>query len=408
MMNESTLLNLLASTAHIRKALRHDHVAIAPRFNIFEILGVAEREAPTHSAFLANLLNPAGTHAQGGLFINAFFKEIGHPEFSDVDDWTVYTELPFLGGRLDIVLQSRTGSSIIVIENKIGTADSPDQLSKYSGWLEKPERKRLFKSRRLLYLTLHGDKPKCSSEVPCETISYKENIHRWLDAIEPASPKVRETVKTYCQTIINLTSSVIMTDNIDQNFLKIIDTPEQRANALRIVRLGPQIKDDVLNSFWNDGQRYLKEKLSDQRYKFWTLKEKYDDGGSSCGLPIAPHMANFSRPHFAFWFNQYWKPPIFRWEICVKFDNWIGHDLSQLSSATSVKASLESHSMRGKRGWDGYKVVTEDKNGIERCLEEEILDKAYTRALFQEGWDLFASMEPEFQVMASEIMKSVR
>ena len=44
----------------------------APRFNLFQLLGVAENEVGTHSALLADLLRPEGTHGQGTLFLDAF------------------------------------------------------------------------------------------------------------------------------------------------------------------------------------------------------------------------------------------------------------------------------------------------------------------------------------------------
>jgi hypothetical protein len=43
----------------------------APEFNVFELLRVERNEA-AHSRFLANLLDPAGTHGQGAFFLNHF------------------------------------------------------------------------------------------------------------------------------------------------------------------------------------------------------------------------------------------------------------------------------------------------------------------------------------------------
>ena len=49
----------------------------AEDFNIFEILGVAHLEVSTHSAFIANLLNPKGSHSQGTKFLEKFLEFIG-------------------------------------------------------------------------------------------------------------------------------------------------------------------------------------------------------------------------------------------------------------------------------------------------------------------------------------------
>ena len=43
-------------------------------FNIFSILKMETDEVKTHSAFLAELLNPKGSHGQGNIFIDEFVK----------------------------------------------------------------------------------------------------------------------------------------------------------------------------------------------------------------------------------------------------------------------------------------------------------------------------------------------
>ena len=48
----------------------------ASGFNLFRILGVAYLEVSTHSAILANLLDPRGSHAQGHVFFHAFLATL--------------------------------------------------------------------------------------------------------------------------------------------------------------------------------------------------------------------------------------------------------------------------------------------------------------------------------------------
>src|SRR6266446_1112235 len=45
-------------------------------FNVFRILGLEAAEVRTHSAFLAELLNPKGSPGQGDLFLRLFLKEM--------------------------------------------------------------------------------------------------------------------------------------------------------------------------------------------------------------------------------------------------------------------------------------------------------------------------------------------
>lgn len=42
--------------------------------NIFRLLGITTDEVRTHSALLADLLNPRGTHGQGSLFLATFLQ----------------------------------------------------------------------------------------------------------------------------------------------------------------------------------------------------------------------------------------------------------------------------------------------------------------------------------------------
>jgi hypothetical protein len=48
----------------------------SPTFNLLNITQRAHYEVTTHSAILAQLLNPLGTHEQGGLFLSAFLQRI--------------------------------------------------------------------------------------------------------------------------------------------------------------------------------------------------------------------------------------------------------------------------------------------------------------------------------------------
>ena len=51
-------------------------------FNVFHILGLSYNEVRTHTAFLADLLNPNGSHGMGEVFLELFLAELeqkNHP-----------------------------------------------------------------------------------------------------------------------------------------------------------------------------------------------------------------------------------------------------------------------------------------------------------------------------------------
>ena len=122
-------------------------------FNLFDVLGIATREL-SHSAFLAWLLNPLGSHGLRDYFLRRFLSdaagealERGMTEFGvrpvDVHRWTlndvvVTTEQQIgIGGRrIDIFVEGKADSFVCLVENKIGSGESQDQLRDYLSGVE--------------------------------------------------------------------------------------------------------------------------------------------------------------------------------------------------------------------------------------------------------------------------------
>lgn len=172
--------DLLEGVVQLQQDALHTQGDKAPNFNLFNILGVEAKEVSTHSAFLAHLLTPGETHAQGDLFLRSFLAKVAGatPTFSG--DWVVTRELPFAGGRLDIVLRSVHASTLIAVENKIDTQDSEGQLAAYRKWLDAPLRRNTYKTRLLIYLTPDGTMAKNASGIGYVPVSYLEHIVGWL------------------------------------------------------------------------------------------------------------------------------------------------------------------------------------------------------------------------------------
>ncbi len=195
----------------------------SPDFNIFTVLGVHEREVKTHSAFLANLFDPQGTHGQGGLFLSkflSFLKEktpgLSVPKEAAEAEWRIQVEEPTgpmaveeteeADGRMDLVLSSAALPLLIVIENKIYAADQHRQLQRYNCWMKRqsfyPE-----KNRVLIYLTLDGRDPKQKPEgISYIKMSYKEDIQRVLQRgmLNVHSPRLLDILSQYQNVISNL------------------------------------------------------------------------------------------------------------------------------------------------------------------------------------------------------------
>jgi hypothetical protein len=401
----TTIRELLAQVESLRKQHRHTRASAAPNFNLFRILGVEEKEVSTHSAFLADLLNPSGTHEQGDLFLRKFLEEIGYASLG-VGGWTVSQELPFARGRLDIVLQSKNAAAIIVVENKIGTTDHEHQLSAYHTWLNAPRRRRAFRTRLLLYLTPNGDEAKNTDEkVDYKAISYKSNSEKpaiadWLRSCSRPgrikAPPVADCMQTYLQTIENLNTQSFMKDHLDNDILNLLKKPTNRAAALRIARVGNLLKGEMLRDFWDRGEKFLGEQMTREGLtSYWKIDRRGESPLDEYQIGLVAKRIDQNKPHPRFCFYQYSTRTRFRWELAVKIDNWLDKNIGSLPEAKKLIRVLDERcSMPTKHGWDGYFLVTEDSKGVDRILEEQLMSDKYFSAFFEKGWEVFREIEP--------------
>ena len=66
---EDGFQRIAGALGHLQALAREESRYTAADFNIFRLLGVARAEVTTHSAMLAELLNPDGSHGQGDRFL---------------------------------------------------------------------------------------------------------------------------------------------------------------------------------------------------------------------------------------------------------------------------------------------------------------------------------------------------
>jgi hypothetical protein len=186
--------------------------SVAKRFNLFHLLGVATDEVRTHSALLAEMLDPHGSHAQGMLFLQRFLATCAsrHPNFPSMPangsnhSWKVEKEKVTPVGNLDIVVSCPSLKYRFAIENKIYAAEQPNQLQRYAQWLSSGEHS--YEAQALLFLTPQGWSAKSAERVPYFQLSYREDICIWLqDAlVEVAAPRVRDVLSQYLEVIEQL------------------------------------------------------------------------------------------------------------------------------------------------------------------------------------------------------------
>lgn len=211
------LQNLLQQVATISQKNTEILNATGGRFNMFRICGVNHYEN-THSAIIAELLNPKGTHSLKSELLEAFLSLIDKdfvPTDFNPSNATVYTEYTTDKGRIDILIKD-TNKNALIIENKIYAADQYEQLKRYDQFAKKE-----FKAYQIYYLTLWGSEASLQSGegVNYLTISYADTIIRWLDkciALAARLPLVRETLIQYSNHLKILTNQDMNAKNQEE------------------------------------------------------------------------------------------------------------------------------------------------------------------------------------------------
>ena len=190
--NSARIEDILKEIRELKK--QHEkRVATGEFFNVFLIDGVKINE-DTHSAILADLLNPNGSHRQGAVFLKHFLnlEPLGLADsfdYGELEDFHVKGKANSKYGEIDILLEKKDDACII-IENKIHDAvDQDSQLYRYY----KYAKERFTDDQiKLIYLTCGGGVPNENSlrgkdgeeyldigRVTC--MSYERGIIKWLE-----------------------------------------------------------------------------------------------------------------------------------------------------------------------------------------------------------------------------------
>lgn len=229
----------VASICALGQAQQEERNRKGENYNLFSILSI-ERYELKHSALIANLLDPKGSHGCGDAFLRAFFeialKGTAYP-FESSTPPNSYTEHYIgpiagdTGGRIDILIQSSCYG--LIIENKIYAGDQDKQLTRYDNY-----GKEIFGADGylLVYLTLYGydaskesTATKSAEEVGYLRLSYAEDILRWLEQCTRLAydkPLVRESLNQYIRTIKQLTYQDMNQENIEKIIDLAVDHPE--------------------------------------------------------------------------------------------------------------------------------------------------------------------------------------
>lgn len=266
------LIKLLESVDEIHKEIkvsRNKRRESGDMFNIFEILKAEHYEVSTHSAILAELLNPKGSHGCTDLFLKSFLEVLDQKEFfQNLCDVTIEVENSIgaldnnkeYGGRIDLIIHEKHNSAII-IENKIYADDQDKQLYRYCRYAQST-----YKKSIVLYLTLDGKTPSEKTtkgdDTKIKSISYQYHIKRWIEnSIEKVYSKtnLQNSLKQYLHVINKLTNQD-MNSISKEKLVELLSSPENMNNALLI----RDTIDDALDMFMRNVFVPQLEKISQE------------------------------------------------------------------------------------------------------------------------------------------------
>lgn len=255
-------------------------------FNIFLITHKTSNEQFTHSAFIAELLNPKGSHHKGDIFLKKFVEIISKNipdenqpkrvetifnEYSpdnkleetkvskEKNIGSVYIDKSnkgkSTGGYIDILLELNGYS--IAIENKIYANLQEKQIERYKNY--NTDKNIVF------YLTLNPSLAKekgviINKDYYC--ISYYNEIDEWLNkcySLSEEYPILRESIKQYQLLIQKLSGKMESSKDVQNKILNNLEA----ANSLYKNFNGAlnRIKDDFRNSILKSLGGELKEEF---------------------------------------------------------------------------------------------------------------------------------------------------
>ena len=251
-------VKLIWKKSEVEKAEAHKR---GEHFNIFNVLDLTSDETRTHSAFIAELLDPNGSHGLGDQFLQSFVNTIDCLKswHFDTQSAKVHKELSIggknedctEGGRIDILVESN--GKAIIIENKIYAGDQEKQLVRYYNY----GTKNCSNGFRLLYLTLNGDD---ASEYSREklvvnegyyAVAYNHEIFDWLQRCIEFSvrrPLIRETLIQY-QNLINQLTMNSMDKNSQEELLKLMSDPKNIDSICSILNLEAKWRENIFNVY---------------------------------------------------------------------------------------------------------------------------------------------------------------
>ncbi|MGF6282188.1 hypothetical protein ABH908_000327 [Pseudomonas frederiksbergensis] len=244
------LIELLRQAGTLVRRNEERQAAGGEAFNIFSITKIERAEVNTHSAMIAELLNPRGSHGQGLTFLALFLSVMGFEHDCSLVHASVRKEESFAGGRgrVDIVIHLK--EHLILIENKVDAPDGKGQLKQYADIGEASG-----KTWHLWYLSKRGGDASERSHhgVRYQRMSYREHILDWLALCvsnSSSTPALQQAIVQYKNLVHKITGTT-MTHLSRAAMVDLLNTGDNLKAADAIVAALPFAKGAELLRFFD-------------------------------------------------------------------------------------------------------------------------------------------------------------
>lgn len=372
MMDKTT--HLLSLTSKIAEKYHAIDRATGQQFNVFSILGLESAEVKTHSAFLAELLNPKGSHYQGDLFLKLFLNHLEIENFN-TSNASVEVEKHIgtiddkyeSGGQIDLYISDNNSPpNIIIIENKIWAGDQYNQLKRYQNYAtSKTSENRIS----LYYLTPSGSSPSSESKVDLienkdfKLLSYSSDILQWLEECLKAitlKEYLRVNISQYINIIRKMTNQAENSE-MTKELAILYKNKDFFDGFFELEKAMKYYKFEAQKNFWESLIEHLEDSKIIFQYGYSNSKDnkeylidrvkKYTDGGNNLyffGLHILLGELNDSIRIF-FKIGMYYR--LYFGIQCINNDNKIIKQNEFPDQLNEIKEKLEGQLTKSVKKW---------------------------------------------------------
>lgn len=242
------------------------------KFNIFGVLYKPHDEVRLHSRFLSALLNPAGSHKKGSIFLKLFLENQS-VDLGNLDKVEVFPDEIHKCEyqNIDIIVINRAERKALMIENKIFAGDSNNyesgQLERYFDLLLDEGIPKA--NTHVRYLSIDGRLPSEESlgrygdleNMNGKAISYGVEIEEWIGQCMKeclGSPFLRESVFQYHKLIQSMTGNQTDIEHRKEVIEVISRSNENLQAAKQLLDNFKHIKWHTIADFWYELAEQLK------------------------------------------------------------------------------------------------------------------------------------------------------